>query len=67
VQLVGVGGKSGAVWDIEVFPILSEGERLKVADFFDLLDEILAQNRFVGFVDIFIALVPELKRLLPKE
>jgi hypothetical protein len=40
--LVGVVGKSRAEWNTEVVPILSEGERLKFVDFFDLLDEILA-------------------------
>jgi hypothetical protein len=42
VQLVGVVGKLGAEWNTEVVPILSEGERLKFVDFFDLLDEVLA-------------------------
>jgi hypothetical protein len=67
VQLVGVVGESRVEWDTEVVPILSEGERLKFVDFFDLLDEILALDGFVGFVDVIVALGPELERLLPKE
>jgi hypothetical protein len=65
--LVGVVGESRVEWDTEVVPILSEGERLKFVDFFDLLDEILALNGFVGFMDVVVALGPELERLLPKE
>ena len=65
--MVGVVGESRVEWDTEVVPILSEGERLKFVDFFDLLDEILALDGFVGFVDVVVALGPELERLLPKE
>ena len=65
--MVGVVGESRVEWDTEVVPILSEGERLKFVDFFDLLDEILALNGFVGFMDVVVALGPELERLLPKE
>jgi hypothetical protein len=65
VQLASVVGESGAEWDTEV--VLSEGERLKFEDFFDLLDEILALNGFVRFVYIIVALVPVLERLLPEE
>jgi hypothetical protein len=41
-------GESRVEWDTEVVPILSEGEWLKFVDFFDLLDEILALDGFVG-------------------
>jgi hypothetical protein len=65
--LVGVVGESRVEWDTEVVPILSEGEQLKFVDFFDLLDEILALDGFVGFMDVVVALGPELERLLPEE
>jgi hypothetical protein len=39
----------------------------QVRYFFDLLDEILALNGFVGFVDIVVVLVPKLERFLPKK
>jgi len=65
--LVGVVGESRVEWDTEVVPILSEGERLKFVDFFDLLDETLALDGFVGFMDVVVALGPELERLLPEE
>jgi hypothetical protein len=49
-------GESRVEWDTEVVPILSEGERLKFVDFFDLLDETLALDGFVGFMDVVVAL-----------
>jgi hypothetical protein len=67
VYLVGVVGELRVEWDTEVVPILSKGERLMFVDFFDLLDEILALDGFVGFMDVVVALGPELERLLPKE
>jgi hypothetical protein len=67
VQLVDVVGESRVEWGIEVVPILSEGEWLKVVDCFGLLSEILALDGFVGFVNVIVALDPELKCLLPKE
>jgi hypothetical protein len=67
VYLVGVVGESRVEWDTEVVSILSEGEWLKFVDFFDLLNEILVLDGFVGFVDVVVKLGPELERLLPEE